>query len=111
MHNYLTSVYDVGDARTTLLTMIQTLHHAKNGVDMFSGTKAIIFIDYFFVVKLSSTFILIYIYTLDNALVLVCDFDYCRYEHTLGGRNGRRFCQRLAPNIRMQESVKITAEL
>ena len=42
---------------------------------------------------------------------LVCDFDYCRYEHTLGGRNGRRFCQRLAPNIRMQESVKITAEL
>ncbi|CDY63433.1 BnaCnng42100D [Brassica napus] len=49
MHNYLTSMYDVGDARTTLLTMIQTLHHAKNGVDMFSGTKAIIFIDYFFV--------------------------------------------------------------
>ncbi|XP_009128679.1 probable respiratory burst oxidase homolog protein I [Brassica rapa] len=39
MHNYLTSVYDVGDARSTLLTMIQTLHHAKNGVDMFSGTK------------------------------------------------------------------------
>ncbi|CAH8359710.1 unnamed protein product [Eruca vesicaria subsp. sativa] len=42
MHNYLTSVYDVGDARTNLLTMIQTLNHAKNGVDMFSGTKAII---------------------------------------------------------------------
>ncbi|KAG2312290.1 hypothetical protein Bca52824_023847 [Brassica carinata] len=34
MHNYLTSVYDDGDARTTLLTMIQTLHHAKNGVDV-----------------------------------------------------------------------------
>ena len=63
MHNYLTSVYDVGDARTTLLTMIQTLHLAKNGVDMFSGTKAIIFIDYFLLAKLSITFILIYIHT------------------------------------------------
>lgn len=40
MHNYLTSVYDEGDARSTLLTMIQTLNHAKNGVDIFSGTKA-----------------------------------------------------------------------
>ncbi|CAN7042677.1 unnamed protein product [Brassica rapa subsp. trilocularis] len=37
MHNYLTSVYDVGDARTTLLTMIQTLHHAKNGVRTHFG--------------------------------------------------------------------------
>lgn len=40
MHNYLTSVYEEGDARSTLLTMIQTLNHAKNGVDIFSGTKA-----------------------------------------------------------------------
>ncbi|KFK31902.1 hypothetical protein AALP_AA6G173900 [Arabis alpina] len=39
MHNYLTSVYEEGDARSTLLTMIQTLNHAKNGVDIFSGTK------------------------------------------------------------------------
>ncbi|XP_010455529.1 PREDICTED: probable respiratory burst oxidase homolog protein I [Camelina sativa] len=39
MHNYLTSVYEEGDTRSTLLTMIQTLNHAKNGVDIFSGTK------------------------------------------------------------------------
>lgn len=48
MHNYLTSVYEEGDARSTLLTMIQTLNHAKNGVDIFSGTKAMIFNDYFY---------------------------------------------------------------
>lgn len=51
MHNYLTSVYEEGDARSTLLTMIQTLNHAKNGVDIFSGTKAMIFNDYFIFIQ------------------------------------------------------------
>ncbi|CAA7019588.1 unnamed protein product [Microthlaspi erraticum] len=37
MHNYLTSVYDEGDARSTLLTMIQTLNHAKNGLRTHFG--------------------------------------------------------------------------
>lgn len=40
MHNYLTSVYEEGDARSTLVTMLQSLHHAKNGVDVVSGTRA-----------------------------------------------------------------------
>ncbi|XP_062206773.1 respiratory burst oxidase homolog protein A-like isoform X2 [Phragmites australis] len=39
MHNYLTSVYEEGDARSTLITMLQALNHAKNGVDIVSGTK------------------------------------------------------------------------
>ncbi|ONK66055.1 uncharacterized protein A4U43_C06F3700 [Asparagus officinalis] len=39
MHNYLTSVYEEGDARTTLLTMVQALNHAKNGYDIVSGTR------------------------------------------------------------------------
>ncbi|KAF8401139.1 hypothetical protein HHK36_014443 [Tetracentron sinense] len=39
MHNYLTSVYEEGDARSTLLTMVQALNHAKNGVDILSGTR------------------------------------------------------------------------
>ncbi|KAJ4954152.1 hypothetical protein NE237_030984 [Protea cynaroides] len=39
LHNYLTSVYEEGDARSTLVTMIQALNHAKNGVDIVSGTK------------------------------------------------------------------------
>ncbi|KAK1262965.1 hypothetical protein QJS04_geneDACA013560 [Acorus gramineus] len=39
MHNYLTSVYEEGDARSTLLTMVQALNHAKNGVDIVSGTR------------------------------------------------------------------------
>lgn len=39
MHNYLTSVYEESDARSTLITMIQALSHAKHGVDILSGTK------------------------------------------------------------------------
>lgn len=39
MHNYLTSVYEEGDARSTLLTMVQALTHAKYGVDILSGTR------------------------------------------------------------------------
>ncbi|KAK6944692.1 FAD-binding 8 [Dillenia turbinata] len=39
LHNYLTSVYEEGDARSTLLTLIQALNHAKNGVDILSGTR------------------------------------------------------------------------
>lgn len=39
LHNYLTSVYEEGDARSTLLTMVQALNHAKHGVDILSGTR------------------------------------------------------------------------
>ncbi|GAU29465.1 hypothetical protein TSUD_227300, partial [Trifolium subterraneum] len=39
MHNYLTSVYEEGDARSALITMLQALNHAKNGVDIVSGTR------------------------------------------------------------------------
>nr|GEV03923.1 respiratory burst oxidase homolog protein C-like [Tanacetum cinerariifolium] len=37
MHNYCTSVYEEGDARSALITMLQSLNHAKNGVDIVSG--------------------------------------------------------------------------
>lgn len=43
MHNYLTSVYEERDARTTLLTMVQALNHAKNGLDIVSGTRVCIY--------------------------------------------------------------------
>ncbi|KAA8542033.1 hypothetical protein F0562_023185 [Nyssa sinensis] len=39
MHNYCTSVYEEGDARSALITMLQSLNHAKNGVDIVSGTS------------------------------------------------------------------------
>lgn len=39
LHNYLTSVYEERDARTTLLSMVQALNHAKHGVDIVSGTR------------------------------------------------------------------------
>ncbi|OVA02147.1 Cytochrome b245 [Macleaya cordata] len=38
MHNYLTSVYQDGDARSALIRAIQALHHAKNGIDVLSRT-------------------------------------------------------------------------
>jgi respiratory burst oxidase len=40
MHNYLTSVYEEGDTRSALIMLVQALHHAKNGVDFVSGTRA-----------------------------------------------------------------------
>ncbi|KAK1320791.1 hypothetical protein QJS10_CPA03g01382 [Acorus calamus] len=39
MHNYLSSVYEEGDARSALIAMVQSLQHAKNGVDIVSGSK------------------------------------------------------------------------
>ncbi|GLU16755.1 hypothetical protein SLE2022_331700 [Rubroshorea leprosula] len=39
MHNYLTSVYEEGDAGSALITMVQALNHAKNGLDIVSGTR------------------------------------------------------------------------
>ncbi|MED6198597.1 hypothetical protein PIB30_067948, partial [Stylosanthes scabra] len=39
LHNYCTSVYEEGDARSTLIEMLQSLNHAKNGVDIVSGTR------------------------------------------------------------------------
>ncbi|KAI5078602.1 hypothetical protein GOP47_0006273 [Adiantum capillus-veneris] len=39
MHNYLTSVYEEGDARSALITLVQALHHARSGVDILSGTR------------------------------------------------------------------------
>ncbi|KAL5982874.1 hypothetical protein ACLOJK_016952 [Asimina triloba] len=39
MHNYLTSVYEEGDARSALIAMVQSLQLAKNGVDIVSGSR------------------------------------------------------------------------
>ncbi|KAL2899209.1 putative respiratory burst oxidase-like protein H [Bienertia sinuspersici] len=39
MHNYLTSVYEEGDARSALIQMVQQLQHAKNGVDVVSESR------------------------------------------------------------------------
>ena len=39
MHNYLTSVYEEGDARSALIAMVQKLQHAKNGLDIVSQSR------------------------------------------------------------------------
>lgn len=41
MHNYLTSVYEEGDARSALITMVQALERAKKGVDVVSNSKVL----------------------------------------------------------------------
>ncbi|GJX54015.1 jacalin-like lectin domain-containing protein [Tanacetum coccineum] len=37
MHNYCTSVYEEGDVRSAFITMLQTITHAKKGVDVVAG--------------------------------------------------------------------------
>ncbi|KAJ9548144.1 hypothetical protein OSB04_020687 [Centaurea solstitialis] len=39
MHNYLTSVYEQGDVRSALVSMVQSLQHAKDGVDVVSQSR------------------------------------------------------------------------
>ncbi|GKV08215.1 hypothetical protein SLEP1_g19880 [Rubroshorea leprosula] len=39
MHNYLTSVYEEGDARSALIQMVQKIQQAKNGVDIVSESR------------------------------------------------------------------------
>ncbi|KAF8118734.1 hypothetical protein N665_0002s0047 [Sinapis alba] len=39
LHTYCTSMFEEGDARTALITMLQSLYHAKNGRDVVSGTS------------------------------------------------------------------------
>ncbi|KAL4561492.1 hypothetical protein LXL04_033658 [Taraxacum kok-saghyz] len=38
MNTYCTSVYNEEDARSAFITMLQSLYHAKHGVDVVSGT-------------------------------------------------------------------------
>lgn len=42
MHNYLTSVYEEGDVRSALITMVQKLQHARNGVDVLSESRVLL---------------------------------------------------------------------
>ncbi|URD72490.1 respiratory burst oxidase [Musa troglodytarum] len=39
MHNYLTSVYEEGDVRSTLMAMVQSLQYAKSDLDIVSGSR------------------------------------------------------------------------
>ncbi|XWS74210.1 hypothetical protein CRYUN_Cryun02cG0196300 [Craigia yunnanensis] len=39
MHNYLISVYEEGDARSALISMVQKIQQAKNGVDIVSESR------------------------------------------------------------------------
>ncbi|KAL5712996.1 hypothetical protein ACHQM5_015115 [Ranunculus cassubicifolius] len=39
LHNYCSSVYEEGDARSALIAMVQSLQRAKSGVDVVSGTN------------------------------------------------------------------------
>jgi len=39
LHSYCTNVYEEGDARSTLIAMLQALNHAKHGVYIVSSTR------------------------------------------------------------------------
>lgn len=83
MHNYLTSVYEEGDARSALITMVQALNHAKNGVDIVSGTSVR---DSFDFSKRSPTS---HLWKPHNSKIFV--FSIFRSEHTLQDPTGKRF--------------------
>lgn len=38
MHNYLTSIYKDGDARSTVIGAAQALYYARSGLDIVSRT-------------------------------------------------------------------------
>ncbi|XP_021888434.1 respiratory burst oxidase homolog protein F-like [Carica papaya] len=42
MHNYVTSVYEEGNERSALITMVEALNHVNNGVDILSGTRVML---------------------------------------------------------------------
>nr|KAJ0227999.1 hypothetical protein LSAT_V11C100035120 [Lactuca sativa] len=39
MHAYCTSVFEEDDARSTIIAILQSLYHARNGIDVVSGTR------------------------------------------------------------------------
>uniref|UniRef100_A0ACD5T9I8 Uncharacterized protein n=1 Tax=Avena sativa TaxID=4498 RepID=A0ACD5T9I8_AVESA len=39
LHNHCSSVYEEGDARSALISMLQSLNHAKQGVDLVTGAR------------------------------------------------------------------------
>ena len=39
LHNYCSNVYEEGDNRSALISLLQSLNHAKHGVDVVSGTR------------------------------------------------------------------------
>ncbi|KAG1365713.1 hypothetical protein COCNU_12G007130 [Cocos nucifera] len=45
MHNYLTSIYEVGDARSAPIAMVQSLQLAKNGIDIVYGSWVFSIVD------------------------------------------------------------------
>ena len=57
MHNYLTSMYEAGDARSALIAMVQKLQHAKNGVDIVSESRVCFLFVFFFSLLSTNYFI------------------------------------------------------
>jgi ABC-type enterochelin transport system ATPase subunit len=88
MHNYLTSVYEEGDARSALIAMVQSLQHAKNGVDIVSGSK----------VKERNKHLLSFPLSLLSAqnsdmlylFPVLSDLWICRFERILQGQTGEK---------------------
>ncbi|MCL7034967.1 hypothetical protein MKW94_003520 [Papaver nudicaule] len=39
LHNHCTSIFEEEDARCALIASLQSLHHAKSGIDIISGTR------------------------------------------------------------------------
>lgn len=78
MHNYLTSVYEEGDARSALIAMVQKLQHAKNGVDIVSESRVLTY----------NRTVMLYTFSKFSSCFLTC--DYHRYERIFQDPTGRK---------------------
>lgn len=78
MHNYLTSVYEEGDARSALIAMVQQLQHAKNGVDVVSESRVLN--------QINKNSLVVHLHSI--LCLLTCRFH--RYERILHGPTGRK---------------------
>lgn len=100
MHNYLTSVYEEGDARSALITMVQALNHAKNGVDIVSGTR----VRLLFLIRLSYFILYFQKLSYDSCSFHVLKHNsFHRSEHILLSLTGRKFFRKSVPSMPMQE--------
>lgn len=93
MHNFLTCMYKEDDARTTLLSAIQVLCHAKTGIDFISRTPVHSPIPQLHESQNSSRSPSSY------------SFSFCRFARILEDRTGLGFSPSYQGDIEAHESV------
>lgn len=83
MHNYLTSMYEAGDARSALIAMVQKLQHAKNGVDIVSESRVCFLFSFLFFFVVHLLLLVIYHLSVLKGICVQSDSDtntFCKTQ-------------------------------